>query len=480
MIWGKECDVKNEPLRTGAAIRTMKAALKINAYTYQYPGADAPVLEGVSLTVGRGECVCLSGPSGSGKTTLLLAVKGLLKGGRASGAIRIAGLHSMSSSGMVFQNAETQILCTTVEDEAAFGPQNQGWPLEDIQQRVRESLEMVDLAGFETRNVEHLSAGEKHRLAIASVLSMSPRLLLLDEPAAQLDSSGKKQLVNILKGLKEREHALLIADHELALFSGLADRCYLIEHGSVKELPLNMPLPGSVFPPLGASEKRITPHGSAPLLVRIRDLQLAGANGHPLFDGLDLELRRGSLVHILGGNGAGKSTLLRCMAGFTPPDAGTIQLTGVPRLRPEALLGKVGFMFQNPERQLFEETVYEEVGFSLRRLGIARPIAHERIMEALARCEVDHLRGRSPLTLSFGEQHRVAMASTIAPRPEILLLDEPFAGLDFRQRSRMLGILSRLREERGTTVLLASHEYLPERKWADQTLVLKDGKINAL
>jgi len=457
----------------------MKPALEMNAYTYQYPGANAPVLEDVSLRVGRGECVCLTGPSGSGKTTLLLAIQGLLKGGQSTGTIRTDGLHTVSASGMVFQNAETQILCTTVEDEAAFGPQNQGWPSEDIQQRVRESLEMVNLTGYESRNVENLSAGEKHRLAIASVLSMSPCLLLLDEPSAQLDPSGKKQLISIIKGLKEKEHALLIADHELALFSGLADRLYRIEHGSLKEVDLEMPLPGSVSPPLGPSEERGATQPAEPLLVRIRDLQFAGVNGHLLFDRLDLELHRGSLVHILGGNGAGKSTLLRCMAGLTSPDSGTVQITGIPRLRPESLLGKVGFLFQNPERQLFEETVYEEVGFSLRRLGMARGVAHERIMEALERCEVDHLSSRSPLTLSFGEQHRVAMASAIAPLPEVLLLDEPFAGLDFRQRRRMLDILSKIREDRGAAVLIASHEYLPDRKWADRTLVLAEGKIRA-
>jgi energy-coupling factor transporter ATP-binding protein EcfA2 len=459
---------------------TIQPVMEIKEYGYYYPGAEAPALEGISLAVGPGECVCLSGPSGSGKTTLLLAVKGLLKGGLASGSIQMAGPGSGSSPGLVFQNAETQILCTTVEDEAAFGPENQGRASDDIKRCVQESLEIVGLSGFETRNVEHLSAGEKHRLAVASVLSMSPKSLLLDEPTAQLDPSGKDRLVRILERLRDKGHTLLIADHDLAPFCGLADRFILMEQGRIRETLNEMPHILPVSPPVQGPHDRTATQRAESVLIHVKDLHLAGANGHPLFFGIDLELRRGALVHILGENGAGKSTLLRCMAGLAQADAGTIDVLGIKRLRPEALLGKVGFMFQNPERQLFEETVYAEVGFSLKRLGLPPRVVHERILEALAFCEADYLGARSPLTLSFGEQHRVAMASAIAPRPDVLLLDEPFAGLDFRQRGRILGILSRLRRERHTTVLIASHEYLPDGRWADQTLMLKDGKIDPL
>jgi len=458
----------------------MQPVLEVKAYGYCYPGTEKPALEGVSLAVGLGECVCLNGPSGSGKTTLLLAVKGLLKGGRVSGSLQIAGPGPGSSCGMVFQNAETQILCTTVEDEAAFGPENQGRAPEDIQQSVKESLELAGLSGFETRNVEHLSAGEKHRLAVASVLSMSPRFLLLDEPTAQLDPSGKERLVRILKRLKNKGHTLLIADHDLAPFCELADRFILMERGRLRQTLNKMPPMVPVTPPGQGPGDRFSALAAVPLLIHIEDLHLAGADGHPLLRGLDLKIRQGSLVHILGENGAGKSTLLRSIAGLTQADSGTIHISGIKKLRPEALLGKVGFMFQNPERQLFEETVYAEVGFSVKRLGLPPHVVHERVLEALALCEADHLRARSPLALSFGEQHRVAMASAIAPQPEVLLLDEPFAGLDFGQRGRILEILSRLRKERHTTILIASHEYLPDSGWADQTLRLKDGKIGAL
>jgi len=345
---------------------------------------------------------------------------------------------------------------------------------------VRESLNLVGLSGFETRNVEQLSAGEKQRLAIASVLSMSPGFLLLDEPTAQLDVPGKERLVQILRGLKDKGHTLLIADHDLKPFSALADRFLIIESGRISracdKLPLPFPTPAPYQPP----QENHTADPSGDALIHLKDLYLSGTNGHPVFGGINVEFYRGTLVHVLGQNGAGKSTLLRCIAGQIRPDGGRIHVSGIRKLKPDALLGKMSFLFQNPERQLFEETVTAEVAFSLKRLGLPSQLIHTRVMEALSLCEADHLRNRSPLTLSFGEQHRVALASVIAPSPDILLLDEPFAGLDFPQRHRILRILARLREERTTMVLMASHENLPDENWADRTLLLEGGKLEAV
>jgi energy-coupling factor transport system ATP-binding protein len=159
------------------------------------------------------------------------------------------------------------------------------------------------------------------------------------------------------------------------------------------------------------------------------------------------------------------------------PDSGSIQAVGIENPRPTRLLGKLGFLFQNPQRQIFEDTVYEEVAFSLKRMGISKEEINKRVVEALTLCDISDLSDRPPLTLSFGEQHRVALASVIAPRPEALLLDEPFAGLDFAQRYRILRILSELRLQYGTTVLIASHDLLLEPHWADRILNLQEGKI---
>jgi energy-coupling factor transporter ATP-binding protein EcfA2 len=190
-----------------------------------------------------------------------------------------------------------------------------------------------------------------------------------------------------------------------------------------------------------------------------------------------MRIHSGELIHLFGRNGAGKSTLLKCIAGLMTPDSGSIQAVGIEKPLPDRLLGKLGFLFQNPQRQIFEDTVYEEVAFSLKRMGMSKGEVKNRVMEALTFCDVSDLSDRPPLTLSFGEQHRVELASVIAPRPEVLLLDEPFAGLDFVQRHRILQILSELNQRYGTAVLIASHDLLPQPHWADRILNLKGGEI---
>ena len=408
---------------------------------------------------------------------MFLALKGLLKGGREKGVMRIAEGNRSHSTGLVFQNAESHLLCASVEDEVAFGPQNLGLSPREIKTAVEESLAAVDLNGFETRNVETLSAGQAHRLAIASVLSSSPDVLLLDEPTAQLDADGKSRLTDLLSRLKTAGHTLLIADHELGPFESLADRFVFMDGGCIQRIDCALPGEFTLFPPRRHGGTSPGAAGTLKPLLSMKGLFFSGGNGRNLFDDLNLNLFAGRLVFIYGENGVGKSTLLKCMAGLIRPEAGSIKMAGVGLPRSDRLFGKMGFLFQNPERQLFEDTVWDEVGFSLKRMGLAARDMKTRVAEALEIFRVDHLKDHSPLTLSFGEQHRVALASVMAARPEILVLDEPFAGLDFTRRKDILKTLSLLRKSRGTTVVIASHEFLPDETWADETFVLKEGRI---
>ncbi len=197
----------------------------------------------------------------------------------------------------------------------------------------------------------------------------------------------------------------------------------------------------------------------------------------PVLKGVDLAVAPGERIHLYGRAGCGKSSLLACIAGAVQPDSGSISVVGTRLTERSNLFGKVGYLFQNPQRQLFENTVYEEVAFSLKRLRLPAQAVDEQVAEALEICEASHLAGRLPLSLSFGEQHRVALASVLAPRPGVLLLDEPFPGLDLRQRQRLLRILAGLREKHGTTVLLASHDPVPDRSWPDRVLTIQNGTI---
>jgi energy-coupling factor transport system ATP-binding protein len=458
----------------------MSPVLEIRDYSYRYPGREAWALSHLSLSVAPGECICLSGPSGCGKSTLFLALKGLLKDGREKGIIRVGENNRLHSVGLVFQNAEIHLLCTTVADEVAFGPQNLGLSPGEIETAVQKSLKAVALNGFDSRNVETLSAGQMHRLAIASVLSTSPDILLLDEPTAQLDADGKSRLTELLIRLKAAGCTLLIADHELGPFEPLVDRFVVMDRGRIREMGRQIPGEFTLFPPKCRGGMPSETVGTLNPLLSVKGLFFTDDNGRTLFDHLNLSLFRGRLVFIYGQNGVGKSTLLKCLAGLIRPEAGSILMAGAVLPKLSKLFGKIGFLFQNPERQLFEDTVFDEVGFSLKRMGLSARDIKRRVDEALEIFHVAHLKGRSPLTLSFGEQHRVALASVMAPRPEILMLDEPFAGLDFASRKNILKILSRLRKSRGTTVVIASHEFLPEETWADETLILKEGHIEKM
>jgi energy-coupling factor transporter ATP-binding protein EcfA2 len=455
----------------------MKPVIEIEDFAYQYPGREAWALSELTLSVRPGECICLTGPSGCGKSTLFLAVKGLLKSGRKKGAIRVASGNGHGRAGLVFQNAENQLLCTTVADEVAFGPQNLGFDQKEIEIAVKKSLAAVSLSGFETRNVETLSAGQTHRLAMASVLSTAPGTLLLDEPTAQLDAPGKDRLRALLTEMKAAGCTLVIADHDLDPFETLADRFVFMDRGRIERTDQ---APSTVRP---VSVRRFISAGRADTgraekpLLSVEKLWMSGGNGRPLFDNLGFQLLRGRRVFIYGHNGVGKSTLLKCMTGLVHPEEGRIRLAGMGKPAPDRLLGKMGLLFQNPERQLFEDTVHGEVAFSLKRMGLSHQEIEARVEEALHIFEVSHLKAQSPLTLSFGEQHRVTLASVIAPRPDILMLDEPFAGLDFARRGNILKILSHLCKIRGTTVVIASHVPLPDGNWADDTLMLKDGHI---
>ena len=451
-------------------LNVMNPALQMISFSYTYPDTLVPSLYDASLNINEGECVCVTGPSGCGKTTLLMAIQGLLKAGNASGTMCLRKNGWNLDVGMVFQNAESQILCTTVEDEVAFGPENLGF---FSKERVQDALRDVGLKGFEKRNVEQLSAGEKHRLTIASVISMEPGLLLLDEPTSQLDTDGKQKLMEVLKRLKERGHALLITDHNLDPFRFIADRFVFMKSGYI--LGETHDVKTSVLSQ--RVDRKTTSEVDGPLAITVENLHLSCTNGLNVFNGVNMRIHRGELVHLFGQNGAGKSTLMKCIAGLMTPDSGSIQVVGIDTPRPDRLLGRVGFLFQNPQRQIFEDTVYEEVAFSLKRMGISKEEIQRRVVETLTLCDVIDLSGRPPLTLSFGEQHRVALASVIAPNPEVLLLDEPFAGLDFAQRHRILHILSELKQLYGTTVLIASHDLLPEPHWADCVLNLQGGRV---
>ncbi len=377
--------------------------------------------------------------------------------------------------GIVFQNAESQILSTTVEDEVAFGPMNLGLPPGETGRRVRTALQAVGLSGYETRNVEELSAGEKHRLTLASVLSMEPPVFLLDEPTAQLDRKGKEALRAILQGLKMRKYAIVVADHDVRPYQGIADRFLFMNNGRIEDEPSPVPSDASLC---RLTEEGVQlPRPDAHPLIGLSKVCFSRTKGRPVLSDLSMEVRTGEGIHILGDNGAGKSTLFKVITGLLRPDSGSVEVLGKSLPKPEHLKGKIGLLLQNPVRQIFENTVYEEVAFSLRRQGLSAAEIEERTANALALCDLLHLRGRSPFNLSYGERHRVTLASVMAIRPQVLLLDEPFSGLDFEFRRRVLDILRVFGKQYGCAIVVTSHDHLIDPCWADRSFLMSDGRL---
>jgi energy-coupling factor transporter ATP-binding protein EcfA2 len=464
-------------------IRIVNNVLEVHNLCYTYPAATAPAISDVSFHVGDGECVCFTGHSGCGKSTLLLAVKGLLLDGMLRGNITHAEREScedvsLSGVGLVFQDPESQLLCATVFDEVAFGPENLCLPPPEINQRIVEALTAVNLLKFGNRNVERFSAGQKQRLSIASVLSMHPHVILLDEPTSQLDRKGKQDLCDVLRHLKNQGIAIIITEHNIEPFLEIVDRYYLMDNGTISDV-LEAPPEEYRCGHIRGSGNGRTPAALIPggPVVSAEEVFVSYPGSGTIIHHLSLTIMAGELVHIFGENGCGKSTLLKAFAGALLPDSGHLRVEETNFPQAGGLLGTVALLFQNPQRQLFEDTVYDEVAFTLKRLKLSDEDIDRRVKSALAACEADHLTDRLPLTLSFGEQHRVALASVIAPDPGVLLLDEPFAGLDQAQRLRLLQILSSLRADRGTAIVIASHDPLPDPEWADRILVMEDGRI---
>ncbi len=445
--------------------------LKISDFSYAYPGAGDFVLKNIHMDINAGECHCIVGPTGSGKSTLLLAVKKLLPPGKHSGEITC---HMDETSGtpigIVLQNPETQLLGTTVGGEAAFGLENIVVPAPDMKKIVKEALSAVGLdvpLGFP---VSGLSMGQKYRLILASVLAMSPSLILLDEPGAQLDLKGIQKLKKIILGLKENGVGFLICEHHPDLFSDLIDiQWELDESGRLIKADRNLLPASSLGPPGGRGQTQ-----AGEKVLEVENLS-SGAVG-PIWSSATFEVYSGRRVGIYGDNGTGKTTLLRCITGFLPALGGKISVFGNTPV-PGKLRGRVGCLFQNPQKQLFENTVFDEIAFPVKRMGMDAEKVHAAVDDLLTRMEMQNLAHLSPHKLSFGQKHLVVLASALIFSPSLLILDDPFAGLDQVWRKKALSVMADMSQNYKMTWIWTGH--LPDEfcRWADMIFRVQGGKI---
>ena len=470
-------------------------ALTLEKLSVRYGSRQA--LREVDLSVRSGECVLLAGASGSGKSTLVRCLNRLVPQclpGEVSGNVLLDGrpighttVAELSRSvGVVFQNPRTQLLNVRIEDEVAFGPRNLGLDGDEVERRVTWALDAVGLTHLRPRTTNALSGGERQRLAIAAVLAMGPRLLVLDEPMASLDVAGTRAVVDTVRRLNRDEGVtVIVVEHRLGPAAAIADRTLVLDGGEVvADGPTGVVLGDrALLRRLGlsrpADDAQITwrelvepmPVRRAAPLVSLRGVT-AGEGRQPALVDLDLTIQRGDFVALVGDNGAGKSTLARVIAGLLKPRRGVVSYGCGRRLRPGS---GVGMLFQDPTAQLLCDTVEQEVALGPRNLGRADAAA---VDEALSAVDLAGHRERAVYALSLGEQQRLAVAAVLSMAPDLVILDEPTVGQDWGHMGRFMDAVRRLNEA-GSTILLITHDFKLVHHNASRVVVLDKGRVVA-
>ncbi|MGS0681664.1 ATP-binding cassette domain-containing protein [Shewanella sp. 125m-7] len=446
---------------------------------FGYGSNQSEILDDLNLVVNQGECHCINGPTGSGKSSLLHLMAGELSRPYEGDVYR----HPSLLVGLVMQDPNVQVLRQSVGAEIAFALENLGVASELMVEKVQQSLRRVGLYISLDTPVDVLSLGQKYRLMMAAQLVFKPSLLLLDEPWAQLDDKGVRELYNVLKILLSDGVAVVMVEHNPEAFSGLVDYLWLLQDGGLEAGPLPVGKALTTF----AIETNIEPARTRGAIRRIKpsisnkDCECLITIQPHEFRFLDqdslfhcqqsLSLYRGEVIALVGDNGAGKSSLLKTLAGIQA-NTPTLPISVLGKRPQLGIYGsQLGLLMQRPNRQLFEQSVLSELQFSLKRFKL--PLARaEHILQTL---ELTHLGERSPHKLSYGQQHIIALASLVCLRPKLLLLDDPFAGLDKQHVEKVVLLLQQLSAQ-GCGILLTSHRRVPTFE-VDNYWLIESGKL---
>ncbi|MDD1729693.1 MAG: energy-coupling factor transporter ATPase [Methanospirillum sp.] len=454
--------------------------------------STTPALQEITLSISAGELILITGPTAAGKTTLCLALAGILQhelGGTLTGHLSFQGQSMAEYEGMsqlnqhismVFDDADAQLIFTSVEEEIASGLETRLATVAQRRARISTVMERCDITHLRERAPYALSGGQKQRVAIAAALAMDTRVLILDEPTSELDVRATGNIIEILRGLKSEGKTVIVVDHSLEGYRGVADRVVELNHGRISRQGTF----DELFPhPQGTLKALYDDPDLSPFIppakepiVRIKDLYRKYGDV-PALNGVNLSIYPGEFVALLGENGSGKTTLVKHLNGLLRPDSGIVRVLDLDATTEPVmtLVRHTGLVFQNPDTMLFADTVDEEIRFGL--TNISTPNPDIRIQDVLRMVQLSGQEQTYPRHLSRGERQRLAVSCILAMEPEIIILDEPTTGLDEAESDRMMALMKSLQDQ-GHTIIMVTHNMRIAEEYAERIIVMENGKVS--
>lgn len=515
-------------------------AIEIRELSFSYPGSSAPVLNNINITIEKGDFLAIIGNNGCGKSTFCKTLNGIIPqfiSGGFSGSIYVNGVQTnqvdigslAKEVGYVYQDFENQIIRPTVLDDASYSCLNYAY--DDYKERGREALNKCGLKDRENDYIWQLSGGQTHLLALAGALSLEPDILILDEPIAQLDPNHADKIYEVLKDLNENHgKTIIVIEHHTEYIADYCKHVMLMKNGSVAwKLPTLEALVRvdelkecNIIPPqitmaayqlrkmspdkrenhfpttIEEGKKYFIPRTTKPMtfsntkeqqdklkkdtILSFQDVivQYKSVKGEPrvIYNHLNLNIRKGDKIALIGSNGAGKSTMMKMMVGLVKPNNGKILFReqNIAKCRPEEISRDISMVYQNPEDMFIKATIEEDIAYAMSVRNI--PDYEEKTNQLLERFQLSALKERDGRLLSGGQMRRASLAIGIALEPQVLLLDEPTANLDIATRKEIMKILSEMKDVTDT-VMIATHDMQLVCDWAERIIVLCGGEVVA-
>ena len=458
--------------------------IEITNLNFTYPGRSEPTLNCINTTVEKGDFVLLTGKTASGKSTLLKTINGLIphsSRGECQGNVRIDNFNVSDLTladigqkvGLLFQNPDNQLFCTTVEDEIGFGLENMGMPLPCIDRTIDEALDLVGLGGFRQRKTSTLSGGEKQLIALASLSAMKPQILLLDEPTSYLDANSSRDVLQIISELNKKfEITIIVATHQVQTIATFCNLSWSLRNGQLTEEKSTRKLQSKKAQAWKRSAIHIQNRKN---LLKMTNTSFNHEGNPRILEDISLQIGYGEIVALMGQNGSGKTTLLMLMAKLLRPTSGEITLDDCGAKRKGE--GKIGFVSQNSDLVLQAQTVEDEIKFGPLNFGLKHYLLEKRSNEIADIFKMSSYKNDHPYALSGGQRQRVAIAANLSLNPDLLLLDEPTTGQDTDYLNTTMQILCHKISNDNKTLIFSSHNVGLVLRYADRVLILNRGKL---